>query len=94
MAFSKSDQETGSHTFITDITAATADTATTINHGLKSTPKLPILTPLKSAYFLSKWRIGSINSTSFKLTKSTTSLSGDTGAQLRVVLSLPHSIFV
>lgn len=94
MAFSKTDRETGSHTFITDVAAATADTATTISHGLKGTPTKPILTPLTVDYFLSEWFISGINSTSFKLTKRSQSLSGNTVAQVRVCLELPHTITV
>lgn len=72
---------------------ADGDTTATITHGLNGTPQDIQLTPLLQApALLSGWAVTTINSTQVVLTKATTTGSGSAGAQLRVIVRVPHSI--
>jgi hypothetical protein len=95
----------GTDFFSTELIAATADTSITIAHGLGAikaaagsgiaglAPLDYTLTPIVSAdFYLSKWRVVSINTTNIVVAKSTTSLSGAATPQVKVIVRRPHSI--
>lgn len=81
-------------TYIADIIAtADGDTTATITHGLVGTPQDIQITPLLQApAAASGWAATTINSTQVVLTKGTGAGSGNAGAQVRVIVRVPHSI--
>ena len=85
----------GKTTYIADITAtADADTDTgNVAHGLESAPLDYSVAAIEQATAeLSAWAITSVDATNIVVTKSTAVGSGSANKQVRVRVSLPHSI--
>lgn len=96
MAVSSATILAGTTTFIADVTAtADADTVTaSIPHGLGAVPLSVTITPLLSQALtaLSAWAVTTLDATNIVLTKLTSTGSGNANPQVRVQVSLPHSI--
>jgi len=75
------------------IATADADTTATITHGLVGTPQdVQITSLLVAPALLSGWAVTAFGATTITLTKATTAGSGNAGAQVRVIVRVPHSI--
>lgn len=96
MAVSTTPVLSGTTKFIFDVTAtADADTTTgSVAHGLGAVPLSVIITPLVSQALtaLSAWAVTTLDGTNIALTKLTSAGSGNASPQLRVEVSLPHSV--
>lgn len=71
---------------------ADGDTTATIPHGLTVIPEFVDIVALALEYYLSEWRVTTIDATNVVLTKETTAGSGAAGAQVRVNVQRPHSL--
>lgn len=85
----------GANLHIADITAtADADIAAVVPHGLGSTPTIVLLTDMLTVVSaLSAWAYGVIDATNVNVVATAAVGSGDAAVQLRVTVSLPHSLF-
>jgi len=84
----------GEYTKVWDITAsADGDTASPdILHTLGAIPASVTLTELTAAGQISEWFASTIDATKVIVTKGTGAGSGAATPQLRLIVSLPHSI--
>lgn len=94
MAVSSNTVFQGPDTFIADVTAtANGDTGISIPHGLS--PGVPVevyLTRLRQVSgAASKWAASILTDTSVTLSKSTAGGSGDSEAQVRVIVKKPNT---
>ena len=90
--------------FKTDLIASTTATSLGIAHGLGAikaaagtgigglAPLDVTLTALNNDFYLSRWFIVSINTTTVTVQKATTSLSGGAAVQAKLIVRRPHSI--
>lgn len=91
--------------FRTELLASTADTTAAIAHGLGSiaagatpfggiNPADATVTPIGATvdFYLSRWRVVSVDSTNVNVQKTTASLSGGAAVQCALVVRLPHSL--
>ncbi len=95
MAISTATILAGANIFSADVTATLdADTTIVIPHGLGATPLLVTMSGMAASLegILSAWGASAIGATNFTLSKTTAVGSGNAGIQIRVAVSLPHSI--
>ena len=86
----------GANLEIYDITAtADGDQSENLPHGLPVTPLMVTITPLLQAPAeASEWAVTRIVADDIELTKSTAVGSGDANPQVRLIVAVPHSLFL
>lgn len=85
----------GANLHVADVIAtADADVAAVVPHGLGAAPTIVILTDMLTVVStLSAWAAGVIDATNVNCVATAAVGSGDALVQLRVIASLPHSLF-
>lgn len=71
---------------------ADADVAAVVAHGLGAAPLKVTLVPLAPQFYVSTWSVGVVDAVNVNLAKANAVGSGVAGAQVRVLVELPHSI--